>query len=216
MMYCMLHCMLSCMLHFLLPCMLYCQLYCMLSCCLNCLWEPWQFCCPVCCTAHCPVCCTACCPVCCVVLWPLACTAHAGVFSGVVWAVYGRCRRRCDRVLYPTRQCLAIPCHGGHSPSNNSVFQDHDGAEAEFREAIRIDPEHADAHYSLGVLLDNVRKDYDGAEREYREVRIDMCRRVYRRVYRHVDRQLYRHVCRRFYRHVRRRVYRRVYSETCV
>ena len=36
------------------------------------------------------------------------------------------------------------------------------------RRAIAIDPEEGDAHYNLGVLLENHKEDYDGAEQHYR------------------------------------------------
>ena len=36
--------------------------------------------------------------------------------------------------------------------------------------AIAIDPEHADAHYNLGDLLEN-KADYGGAEQHYRRAR---------------------------------------------
>ena len=42
-------------------------------------------------------------------------------------------------------------------------------AEASHREAIRLDPKYADAHYGLACLLDKLGKDA-GAEASYREV----------------------------------------------
>jgi tetratricopeptide (TPR) repeat protein len=47
--------------------------------------------------------------------------------------------------------------------------KDFDGAEREYREGNRIDPNDYKSHLNLGVLLMDVRKDIDGAEREYRE-----------------------------------------------
>ena len=44
---------------------------------------------------------------------------------------------------------------------------DYGSAEQHYRRAIAIDPEYADAHYNLGVLLDH-KEDYDGAEQHYR------------------------------------------------
>ena len=41
--------------------------------------------------------------------------------------------------------------------------QDYGSVEQHYRRAIRIDPGHADAHYNLGVLLEN-KADYGGAE----------------------------------------------------
>jgi tetratricopeptide (TPR) repeat protein len=41
-------------------------------------------------------------------------------------------------------------------------------AEKEYREAIRINPEHAKAHYNLGLLLANLKRNNE-AEKEYRE-----------------------------------------------
>ena len=52
--------------------------------------------------------------------------------------------------------------------------KDHDGAEWAYREAVRLCPQNAAAHSTLGRLLQDVRKDYDGAEQAYREaVRLD-------------------------------------------
>ena len=47
---------------------------------------------------------------------------------------------------------------------------DYGSAEQHYRRAIAIDPEHADAHYNLGVLLEN-KADYGGAEQHYRRAR---------------------------------------------
>jgi Tfp pilus assembly protein PilF len=51
----------------------------------------------------------------------------------------------------------------------DELRKDYAGAEREFREAIRCDPNNVAAHIILGRLLQNVRKDYAGAEREFRE-----------------------------------------------
>ena len=48
------------------------------------------------------------------------------------------------------------------------VKKDYDGAEQEYRTAIRLAPQDAVAHCSLGNLLGDVEEDYDGAEQEYR------------------------------------------------
>jgi Flp pilus assembly protein TadD len=48
------------------------------------------------------------------------------------------------------------------------VNKDFDGAEREYRETVRCDPNHMFAYFNLGVLL-SARKNYAGAEREYRE-----------------------------------------------
>ena len=40
--------------------------------------------------------------------------------------------------------------------------------EAAYRAAITADPRDANAHYNLGLLLENERKDFDGAEAAYR------------------------------------------------
>ncbi|OQX19755.1 MAG: hypothetical protein BWK75_05395 [Candidatus Altiarchaeales archaeon A3] len=44
----------------------------------------------------------------------------------------------------------------------------YDEAEKEYREAIRINPNDAEAHYNLGILLKNLKR-YDEAENAYRE-----------------------------------------------
>ena len=48
------------------------------------------------------------------------------------------------------------------------VKKDYVGAEEAYRTAIRLDPEDADAHFDLGILLEDVKKDYAGAEEAYR------------------------------------------------
>ena len=51
---------------------------------------------------------------------------------------------------------------------------DVDGAEREYRSALRIDPNHVGSHFNLGLLLRHARNDVDGAEREYQSaLRID-------------------------------------------
>jgi tetratricopeptide (TPR) repeat protein len=50
-----------------------------------------------------------------------------------------------------------------------TVNGDHDGAEREFRESIRLDPGRVESHYHLGLVLIQ-RKDFDGAEHEFCEV----------------------------------------------
>src|SRR5579859_5038205 len=45
---------------------------------------------------------------------------------------------------------------------------DHDGAIAEYREAIRLRPDYAEAHYNLGIALSG-KGDLDGAIGEYRQ-----------------------------------------------
>jgi tetratricopeptide (TPR) repeat protein len=47
-------------------------------------------------------------------------------------------------------------------------LQRYDEAEKEYREAIKINPNLAVAHYNLGVLLKDLQR-YDEAEKEYRE-----------------------------------------------
>ena len=48
------------------------------------------------------------------------------------------------------------------------------GAEVEYREAIKLNPDDADAHFNLGFLLEKMKRDIIGAQAEYSEViRID-------------------------------------------
>ena len=65
---------------------------------------------------------------------------------------------------------------GAHNNLGNllkDVKKDYAGAEQEYRTAVLLDRELADAHYNLGRLLQNV-KDYDGAEQAYRmAIRLD-------------------------------------------
>jgi Flp pilus assembly protein TadD len=69
----------------------------------------------------------------------------------------------------------AVKADPKHSPARfylalglEKVNKDVDSAEREYREAIRLAPNHASAHANLGVLL-SARKDHAGAEREYRK-----------------------------------------------
>src|SRR5205085_8526651 len=51
---------------------------------------------------------------------------------------------------------------------------DVDGAAAAFREAIRLDPKSAPAHFNLGAVLCDVKHDYDGAIAAFKEaIRLD-------------------------------------------
>merc|ERR1712167_263403 len=49
-----------------------------------------------------------------------------------------------------------------------NVRKDYEGAERHYRKAIELDPNGAEVHYSLGVVL-HERKDYDGAEKMYQK-----------------------------------------------
>ena len=52
--------------------------------------------------------------------------------------------------------------------------QDIDGAETEYREAIKIDPTNADAYNNLGMLLHGNKQDIGGAKEHYiKALRID-------------------------------------------
>jgi len=53
----------------------------------------------------------------------------------------------------------------GNTLMNKRNFEE---AEKEFREAIKINPNYADAHNNLGILLQNLNR-YEEAEKEYRE-----------------------------------------------
>ena len=60
----------------------------------------------------------------------------------------------------------------GHFNKANAHYyaKEYDKAEEELRKAIEINPEHAKAHYTLGVLLSDLKR-FDEAEKEYHEVK---------------------------------------------
>ena len=50
-----------------------------------------------------------------------------------------------------------------------NVKRNYAGAEAEFRQAIRLAPDNVEFHNALGGLLCDVKGDYTGAEAEFRQ-----------------------------------------------
>jgi tetratricopeptide (TPR) repeat protein len=102
--------------------------------------------------------------------------AHPYYFALAVQAAL-RSTRADDRVAY-FRIALALRpastlCHNDLGVVLTGGKQDVDGAIAEFREAVRLDPKLAGTHYNLGNAL-LARKDVGGAIAEFREaVRLD-------------------------------------------
>src|SRR5438067_1602731 len=77
-------------------------------------------------------------------------------------------------LLVSTSACTAAQANPddaeAHYNLGNALYVkgDHDGAIAEYREAIRVKPDHAEAHHNLGSALDD-KGDHDGAIAEWHE-----------------------------------------------